>query len=93
MSSWLTSSNPVDKAQEIRILLKEIYNMLGKYKKVLSCITIVLNVVFVSIWYESFVSTQRHDTHSRLFSIYSSRFLPEDKEPYLLPIHCEQVFI
>jgi hypothetical protein len=37
--------------------------------------------------------TQRHDTHSGFFSIDSSRLLLEDKEPYVLPIHCEQVFI
>jgi uncharacterized protein YhhL (DUF1145 family) len=49
VASWLTSSNPVDQAQKIRILLKGIYNMLGKYKKLLSWITALLNVVFLSV--------------------------------------------
>jgi hypothetical protein len=49
--------------------------------------------IFKCRWYEAFERTQRHDTHSGLFSIDSSRFLPEDKEPYVLPIHCEQVFL
>jgi hypothetical protein len=49
VASWLTSSNPVDQAQKIRILLKEIYNMLGKYKKLLSWIIALLNVVFLSV--------------------------------------------
>lgn len=40
-------------------------------------------------WYEAFERTHRHDTHSGLFSIDSSCFLLEDKEPYVLPIHCE----
>jgi hypothetical protein len=63
--------------------------MLEKSKKLLSWITALLNVVFLS----AFERTQRHDTLSGLFSIDSSRFLPEDKEPYVLPIHCEQVFL
>jgi len=49
--------------------------------------------IFKCRWYEAFERTGRHDTHSGLFSIYSSRFLAEDKEPYVLPIHCEQVFL
>ena len=49
MASWLTSSNPVDQAQKIRILLKENYNILGKYSKLLSWITTLLNVVFLSV--------------------------------------------
>jgi hypothetical protein len=49
VASWLTSSNPVDQSQKIRILLKEIYNMLEKYKKLLSWITALLNVVFLSV--------------------------------------------
>lgn len=48
--------------------------------------------IFKCRWYEAFERTRRHDTQSGLFSIDSSRFLPEDKEPYVLPIHCEQVF-
>jgi hypothetical protein len=48
--------------------------------------------IFKCRWYESFDRTRRHDNHSALFSIDSSRFLPEDKEPYVLPIHCERVF-
>ena len=43
-------------------------------------------------WYEAFDRTLRHDTHNGLFSIDSLRFLLEDKDPYVLPIHCEQVF-
>ena len=49
--------------------------------------------IFKCRWYEAFERTRRHDTHSGFFSIESSRFLPKDKEPYVLPIHCEQVFI
>jgi hypothetical protein len=45
--------------------------------------------IFKCRWYEAFDRTRRHDTHSGLFSTNSSRFLPEDKEPYVLPIHCE----
>ena len=45
--------------------------------------------IFKCRWYESFERTRRHDTHSGLFSIYSSRFLPKDKDPYVIPIHCE----
>jgi len=48
--------------------------------------------IFKRKWYESFDRTQRHDIHSGLFSIDSSKYLPLDKEPYVLPIHCEQVF-
>ena len=48
--------------------------------------------IFKCRWYEAFDRTRRHDTHSWLFSIDSSRFLPEDKEPYVLPIHCEKIF-
>ena len=49
--------------------------------------------IFKCRWYEAFERTRRHDSHSGLFSIDSSRLLPEDKEPYVLPIHCEQVFL
>ena len=49
MASWLISSNLVEQAQKIRILLKGIYNMFGKYKKLLSWITALLNVVFSSV--------------------------------------------
>jgi hypothetical protein len=49
--------------------------------------------IFKSRWYESFERKLRHDTHSGLFSIDSSRFLQEDKEPYVLPIHYEHVFL
>jgi hypothetical protein len=49
VASWFISSNPVEQAQNIRILLKGIYNMLGKYKKLLSWITSLLNVVFSSV--------------------------------------------
>ena len=49
--------------------------------------------IFKCRWYEAFERTGRHDTHSGLFSIDSSRLLLEDKEPYVLPIHCEQVFL
>ena len=42
--------------------------------------------IFKCIWYEAFERTQRHDTHSGLFSIDYSKFLPEDKEPYVLLI-------
>lgn len=48
--------------------------------------------IFKCKWYEAFNMTQRHDIHSGLFSIDSSKYLPLDKEPYVLPIHCEQVF-
>ena len=48
--------------------------------------------IFKCKWYEAFERTRRHDTHSGLFSIDSSKYLLEDKEPYVLPIHCEQVF-
>ena len=48
--------------------------------------------IFKCRWYEAFERTQIYDTHSVFFSIYSLRFLPEDKEPYVLLIHCEQVF-
>jgi hypothetical protein len=46
---WLISSNPVKQAQKIRILLKEIYNMLEESKKLFSWITALLNVVFLSV--------------------------------------------
>jgi hypothetical protein len=49
--------------------------------------------IFKCRWYEAFEWTQRHDTYSGLLSIDSLRFLPKDKEPYILPIHCEQVFL
>jgi hypothetical protein len=49
VASWLISSNTVEKAQKIIILLKGIYNMLGKSKKLLSWITILLNVVLFSV--------------------------------------------
>ena len=49
MASWFISRNPIEQAQKIRILLKGIYNMLGKYKKLLSWITALLNVVFSSV--------------------------------------------
>jgi hypothetical protein len=49
VASWLISSNPVEQAQKIRILLKGIYNMLEKSKKLLSWITALLNVVFLSV--------------------------------------------
>ena len=45
----MISKNPFEQAQKIRILLKEIYNMLGKYKKLLSWITALLNVVFLGV--------------------------------------------
>jgi len=48
--------------------------------------------IFKCKWYEAFERTRRHDTHSGLFSIDSSKYLLEDKDPYVLPIHCEQVF-
>ena len=50
MASWLISSNPVKKDQKIRILLKGIYNMLGKSKKLLIWITTPLNAVFLSVY-------------------------------------------
>ena len=49
--------------------------------------------IFKCRCYEAFDRTRRHDTHSGLFSIDSSRFVPGDKEPYVLPIHYEQVFL
>ena len=49
--------------------------------------------IFKCRWYEAFERTRRHDTHSGLFSIDSSRLLPEEKEPYVLLIHCEHVFL
>ena len=49
MASWLTSRNLVDQAEKIGILLNGIYNMLGKYKKLLSWITALLNVLFLSV--------------------------------------------
>jgi hypothetical protein len=49
VASWLNSSNPFNQGQKIRMILKEIYNMLGKYKKLLSWITTLLNVVFLSV--------------------------------------------
>ena len=48
--------------------------------------------IFKCKWYEAFERTRRHDAHCGLFSIDSSKYLLEDKEPYVLPIHCEQVF-
>ena len=45
--------------------------------------------IFKCRWHEAFERTRRHDIQSGLFSIDSSRFLLEDKEPYVLPIHCE----
>ena len=49
--------------------------------------------IFKCRWYEAFDRTRRHDTHSGLFSIDSLRYLPEDKEPYVLPIHCEKTVL
>ena len=49
MESWLNSRNPIDQAQNIRILLKGIHNMLGKYKKLLSWIITPLNILFLSV--------------------------------------------
>lgn len=49
--------------------------------------------IFKCRWYEASKRKQRHDTHNGLFSIDSSKFLLEDKEHYVLPIHCEQVFL
>ena len=49
--------------------------------------------IFKCRWYEAFETMQRHDTHSGLFSIDSLRYLPEDKDPYVLPIHCEEVVL
>ena len=46
---WLISSNLVEKAQKIRILLKGIYNILKKSKILLSWIIALLNVVFLSV--------------------------------------------
>ena len=48
--------------------------------------------IFKCKWYEAFNRTKRNDIHSGLFSIDSSKYLPQDEEPYVLPIHCEQVF-
>ena len=48
MASWFISNNPVEQAEKIRILLKGIYNMLGKSKQLLSWITDLLNVVVLS---------------------------------------------
>ena len=49
--------------------------------------------IFKCRWYEAFERILKHDTHSGLFSIDSLRYLPKDKEPYVLPIHCEQVLL
>jgi uncharacterized protein YhhL (DUF1145 family) len=49
VESWLISRNLVGQAQKIRILLKGIYNMLGKSKKLLSWIIALLNVVYFSV--------------------------------------------
>ena len=49
--------------------------------------------IFKCRWYEAFERKQRHDTDSGFFSIDSSRFPSEDKEPYVLPIHCEHAFL
>jgi hypothetical protein len=49
VTSSLISINPIKQAQKIRILLKGIYNMLEKSKKLLSWITVFLNVVFLSV--------------------------------------------
>ena len=49
VASWLISRNPDEQAQNIRILLNGIYNMLGKSNKWLSWITTLSNVVFLSV--------------------------------------------
>jgi hypothetical protein len=49
VASCFISSNPFEQDQKIRILLKGIYNMLEKYKKLLSWIIALLNVVFLSV--------------------------------------------
>ena len=40
--------------------------------------------VFKCIWYVAFERTQRHDTHSGLFSIDYLRYLPKYKEPGII---------
>ena len=94
MMSWLISSNQVEQVQKIKILLKGIFSMLEKSKKLLSWITGLSNVVFLN------VDGMRHLRGREdmipivdYFSIDSLRYLPEDKEPYVLPIHCEQVLL
>ena len=49
--------------------------------------------IFKCRWYEEFERMRRHDTHSGLFSIDSLGYLPEEKDPYVLPIHYEQVLL
>jgi len=45
VASWLNSRNLVDQAQRIRIVLKGINNMLGKYKKLICWTISLLNVL------------------------------------------------
>jgi hypothetical protein len=49
VASWLISRDPVEQAQNLRILLKGIYNMLEKSKKLSSWITTLLDVIFLSV--------------------------------------------
>ena len=48
--------------------------------------------IFNCKWYEAFNMTRIHDIRSGLFYIYSSKYIPQYKEPYVLPIHYEHVF-
>ena len=47
--SCLISSNQVEQVQKIKTLLKGMFNMLEKYKKLLSWITALSNVVFLNV--------------------------------------------
>ena len=48
--SWLISSNQLEEVQKIKILLKGIFSMLEKSKKLLSGITGLSNVVFLNVY-------------------------------------------
>jgi hypothetical protein len=49
VASWLISNNQVEQVQKIKILLKGIFNMLEKSKKLLSWIIDHSNVVFLNV--------------------------------------------
>ena len=49
MVSWLISMNQVEQVQKIKALLKGIFSVLEKSKKLLSWITGLSNVVFLNI--------------------------------------------
>ena len=49
MGLWLISSNQVEQVQKIKTLLKGVFNMLEKYKKLLSWITALSNVGFLNV--------------------------------------------